>query len=150
MENLTNAYSQTKMKKSINISHKANAVMVQDAIASFPNECCGFFFGKEVDSRIVEHALPVTNEKKGDQRRRFSISPLDYMRAEQHAEAKGVKLLGIYHSHPLHPAWPSVHDRVQAMPWFSYVILSVNANDVTHINSFQLNEARLFELETII
>ncbi|MFT5184036.1 MAG: proteasome lid subunit RPN8/RPN11 [Flavobacteriales bacterium] len=138
------------MKKSINISHKANAVMVQDAIASFPNECCGFFFGKEVDSRIVEHALPVTNEKKGDQRRRFSISPLDYMRAEQHAEAKGVKLLGIYHSHPLHPAWPSVHDRVQAMPWFSYVILSVNANDVTHINSFQLNEARLFELETII
>ncbi len=124
--------------------------MVQDAIKHFPNECCGFFFGHEDNGRFVEQALPVSNSKEGDQKRRFSISPLDYMAAEKHALAQGVKLLGIYHSHPLHPAWPSIHDRVQAMPWFSYIILSVNAKEVTRINSFQLNNDRLFEPETII
>ena len=36
------------------IEQEVLAVMEQDAINAFPNECCGFFFGKEEgESRLV-------------------------------------------------------------------------------------------------
>ena len=34
-------------------------------------------------------------------------------------------LLGVYHSHPQHPAIASEHDLRSAQPFFSYVIYSV-------------------------
>ena len=71
------------------------------------------------------------------------------MRAERHALSRGLDLLGIYHSHPLHPAIPSEHDRSQAMPWFSYIILSVEENAIVDLTSWQLNNSREFEKETI-
>ena len=123
--------------------------MTSDALERFPNECCGFFFGEDGDNRTVTHVMKVNNSKEGDQRRRFAISPVDYMKAEAFADEQRVQLLGIYHSHPLHPAWPSVHDREQAMPWFSYIIIGVQPDQITRVNSFQLNDDRLFTLETI-
>jgi len=137
-----------KLKLSIN--QEAMDIMKRDALEAFPNECCGFFFGKEDEERQVELAIQTKNSKNGDQRRRFKISPLAYMWAEKYAEEKGLLLLGIYHSHPLHPAIPSEHDRIQAMPWFSYVILSTNGVSVEAVNSFQLNEKRVFEQEDLL
>lgn len=138
----------TKLK--LNIDENAMAIMKRDALGAFPNECCGFFFGHENGERNVELAIPARNSKVGDQRRRFKISPLDYMWAEQYADEKELQLLGIYHSHPLHPAIPSEHDRIQAMPWFSYVILSTDGKFVEAVNSFQLNEKRVFEQEDLL
>lgn len=124
--------------------------MRQHAINDFPNECCGFFFGNGDEERIVTRVLPVENSKDGDQRRRFQISPIDYMKAERFALEHHITLLGIYHSHPLHPAIPSEHDRVAAMPWFSYIILSVNAEHVLDVTSWQLNNEQQFERETVL
>ncbi len=137
------------MKTKLKILDVAQEIMEKDAISSFPNECCGFFYGSDEDERIVELAVPVENKKEGDQRRRFEIAPIDYMKAEQFALANKLKLLGIYHSHPLHPTTPSEHDRKQAMPWFSYIILSVIDDRVLETDSFQLNEDRQFEKEKI-
>jgi proteasome lid subunit RPN8/RPN11 len=139
------------MKKlKLNIDEQAMAIMKRDAIEAFPNECCGFFFGHEDGERNVKLAIPAKNSREGDQRRRFKISPLDYMWAEQYAAEKGLLLLGIYHSHPLHPALPSEHDRIQAMPWFSYVIISTDGENAETVNSFQLNEQRIFEQEDLL
>lgn len=138
------------MARQLAIHPKALEVMKADAEKSFPNECCGFMYGSATDEdRQVLEAVPVVNSKEGDQRRRFEISPLQYIRAEQHALEQGSTLLGVYHSHPKHPAIPSEHDRVQAMPWFSYVILNVEEDGVGAITSHELNEARQFEEEII-
>ncbi len=75
------------------------------------------------------------NHKEGDQRRRFEISDLDYMKAERHAAKEGLTLLGVYHSHPLHPAIPSEHDHTVAMPFFSYLIVSVQTEGTAHVRS---------------
>jgi proteasome lid subunit RPN8/RPN11 len=133
----------------VNLSPEARNTMEKDAIESFPNECCGFFYGSLDGSREVEYAVPVTNIKEGDKRRRFTIDPLDYMKAEKHAIENGKTLLGIYHSHPLHPAVPSEHDRSQAMPWFSYIILSVDNDNIEDLRSYQLDEFRQFQEEPI-
>ncbi|MBI1266499.1 MAG: hypothetical protein GC193_03605 [Cryomorphaceae bacterium] len=132
------------------IDPKNELIMRNHALKDFPNECCGFFFGSGNEERVVTHVTPVKNSKDGDQRRRFQISPTDYMKAERYALEHDLTLLGIYHSHPLHPAIPSEHDRLAAMPWFSYVILSVNAEYVVDVNSWQLNDAHQFERETVL
>lgn len=124
--------------------------MVEDAINTFPDECCGFLYGKEErDTRQVLEITVVDNARQGDRRRRFEIRPQDYLRAEQYAEERGLLLLGVYHSHPNHPAIPSEHDRVAAQPYFSYVILSVLDRQYAGLRSWRLDDGRQFEEEFI-
>ena len=124
--------------------------MYQDALKSYPDECCGFFFGNETgEERIITRIVVVNNSKEGDKRRRFEIAPKDYLDAERYADEIEVQLLGVYHSHPNHPAVPSEHDRVAAQPYFSYVIISVKENEIADLRSWQLNENLQFEEEKI-
>src|ERR1700712_3452716 len=111
----------------IRFSLAAQTVMLTDAGSGFPDEVCGFLYGKENEdgTRTVREAKEVINSKAGDKRRRFEISPRDYMQAERYAADQDLDLLGVYHSHPNHPAIPSEHDRIAAQPFFSYVIVSV-------------------------
>jgi proteasome lid subunit RPN8/RPN11 len=122
-----------------------------EGIRIFPDECCGFLFGNEHadGTRIITKIRIVDNAKPGDKKRRFEISPKDYMQAEKFALENDLLLLGIYHSHPNHPAIPSEYDRVAAQPWFSYVIVSVMRGQVDHIRSWRLSEIAQFEEENI-
>jgi len=122
-----------------------------EGIRTFPDECCGFLFGHEQadGTRTITKIRGVDNAKSGDKKRRFEISPKDYMRAEKFALENDLLLLGIYHSHPNHPAIPSEHDRVAAQPWFSYVIVSVMQGHVDHIRSWRLSKIAQFEEENI-
>jgi len=117
----------------------------------FPNEACGFLFGTEKNGqRYISKAIPVKNSKEGDQRRRFEISAFDYMKAERYALEKDIQLLGIYHSHPNHPAIASEHDLKVAMPFFSYVIVSVLDGHADKILSWKLKEnVREFQEEKV-
>lgn len=124
--------------------------MLDDARKCFPDECCGFLFGEEKGcERFFSEILIVDNAKEGDKRRRFSITPRDYLKAELMATRLNLTLLGVYHSHPLHPAVPSEHDLNVAMPYFSYVIVSVYGDDNTSVRSWKLNDERQFEEELV-
>lgn len=134
----------------LKILPQALEVMQKDGIESFPNECCGFLYGSETDVRQIELAVPVVNSKEGDQRRRFEISPLAYMKAERFAIENNTTLLGVYHTHPQHPAIASEHDLAKAMPYFSYVILSVIDAKVDDVKSWRLyDDKRAFYEETV-
>ena len=124
-------------------------IIVQDAVDAFPDECCGFVFGHEdIDGRrLITQARVVKNVKEGDKRRRFEIAPQDYLDAEKYAEEQQLELLGVYHSHPNHPAVPSEHDRAAAQPFFSYLIISVNDKIPGPIRSWRLNDDWQFEEE---
>jgi len=133
-------------------------LLTDDALNTFPDECCGFLFGREETdgTRLVIDILVVDNSKAGDKTRRFEIAPIDYMTAEQHALDHDWSLLGIYHSHPKHPAIPSEHDRMAAQPYFSYVIISVmeapaekGPGHTITFRSWLLNEEQQFEEEKI-
>ena len=81
--------------------------------------------------------------------RRFEISPGDYLKAERFAEENNTFLLGIYHSHPEHPAVPSEYDRVAAQPYFSYIILSVLGRKFNNLRSWKLNDEFKFVEEKV-
>lgn len=133
------------------IDTQARAALLKDAIAAFPDECCGFLFGKEDAHglRAITEIQVVNNAKEGDKRRRFAIAPLDYIRAEEYADENQLQLLGVYHSHPNHPAVPSEHDRVAAQPWFSYIIVSVLDGKPDALRSWRLNDDNQFEEENV-
>jgi proteasome lid subunit RPN8/RPN11 len=131
------------------LDSEVQKIIVEDAVQAFPEECCGFVFGHEDSDgrRIITRARVVQNAKEGDKRRRFEISPQDYLDAEKYAEEQQIELLGIYHSHPNHPAVPSEHDRAAAQPFFSYLIISVNEKEPGPIRSWRLNDNWQFEEE---
>jgi proteasome lid subunit RPN8/RPN11 len=136
----------------ITIEPSIRELMVRDAVNSFPDECCGFLFGREESNgnRVISDILVVDNSKEGDKARRFEIAPTDYMKAEQYALDKDLSLLSVYHSHPNHPAVPSEHDRKAAQPYFSYVIVSILNKEIITLRSWLLNEESQFEEEKII
>ncbi|MFL5773322.1 MAG: Mov34/MPN/PAD-1 family protein [Flavisolibacter sp.] len=134
----------------LDITKDALNSMKDDAVHTYPDECCGFIFGNEgYDNRHITSILVVNNSKDGDKRRRFEIAPRDYLNAELYAEQNEVVLLGVYHSHPESSAIPSETDRLSAQPFFSYIILSVLNRHIDDIRSWRLNDNFQFEEEII-
>lgn len=114
------------------------------AAAAYPNECCGALLGRlEAEARDVSSVLPLDNQTDGPAaRRRFLVTPDDYRRAEQTAARAGLDLLGFYHSHPDHHARPSEFDLDHALPWFSYLIVSVARGEPGEMSSWILADDR--------
>lgn len=139
-----------KLDAKLKISSDALADMQKHAEATYPDECCGFFYGKNDEIREILEAKEVINSKEGDKKRRFEIHPKDYMKAERFALENDTTLLGVYHSHPEHPAIPSEHDLRQAQPFFSYIIISVKSEKAVDTRSWQLNNEGQFEEEKIL
>lgn len=124
--------------------------MLSDALNTYPDECCGFFFGTEHEGvKKITDCVVVNNAKEGDKRRRFVITAKDYMLAERFADENNLQLLGVYHSHPDHTAIPSEHDRIAAQPFFSYIIISVMQGKEAETKSWILNDEQQFEEESI-
>lgn len=139
------------MKKKVILSDEAIKAIQTHANQAYPYECCGFLYGTASAERHVLLAVRVPNSKEGDQRRRFEISPRDYLWAERYAVEVQLELLGVYHSHPNHPAIASATDLAMALPWFSYVIISVNNGEPGELKSWQLaEEERQFVEEEVI
>lgn len=133
------------------LTNRVKTLIEQDAASSYPFECCGFLLGIETaDYREATAAYSGTNINVTNKRRRFEVSSKEYIKAEQYALNNNLKLLGIYHSHPDHPAYPSEHDLKYALPYFSYVIVSVKKGAVNDTTSWRLNDQNQFEQETII
>ncbi len=134
----------------LTITTEAKQTIIKDAEQSYPYECCGFLFGSEEgELRNISIAKEVLNTKEENKERRFEISAVDYMKAERFADDNKLTLLGVYHSHPDHPAVPSEHDLKQALPFFSYVIVSVKKSKTDNILSWRLNEKGKFTEEKI-
>jgi len=106
---------------------------------AFPHECCGALLGT---AGQVTATFPLPNTTEEGPRRRFLVRPADYQAAERDASARGLELLGFYHSHPDHPARPSQYDLDHAWPVFSYVIVSIMGGEPAAMTSWLLKDDR--------
>jgi proteasome lid subunit RPN8/RPN11 len=118
---------------------------------SYRDEACGVLYGRSgPQGKEVVRADRMTNAREDERHRRFIVTADDYRRAETEASRSGLELLGFYHSHPDHPAFPSRYDLDHAFPFFSYVILSVEKGEPRALRSFVLSEDRsAFHEETL-
>jgi proteasome lid subunit RPN8/RPN11 len=117
----------------------------EDGEAAYPNECCGVLIG-EVDNagvKTVKRTLTIDNAREdGEQYHRFLITPEDMLRAEQTARAAKLEVIGFYHSHPDHPSSPSGYDKDHTLPFYSYVIVSVDKGKARVLTSWELTDDR--------
>jgi proteasome lid subunit RPN8/RPN11 len=136
----------------IKIEKEAWDLMVAHAEKTYPNECCGAMLGPiDGDVKTVRVALPLENAYPGAQRERYELRPEDLLYAEREARAKGMDLIGIFHSHPDCDAYFSKTDLENSCPWYSFVVLSIQKGQFHHANSWLPNmeqtEAAKEELE---
>lgn len=139
----------------------------QHGAREYPSECCGVLLGSAKGSeKVVRDVVPLRNLRhdperaqeilpldqpgRESERNRFLIDPLEQLRVEKDARARGLEVLGYYHSHPDHPARPSEYDREHAWPWYSYIIVSVNAGEAADLTSWSLvGDRTRFEEEVL-
>ena len=121
-------------------------------IAAYPNEGVGFLIGKVGDEqRDVCMIIALHNESETNEaRNRYKIKANAYVEAESTAEKHDLDLIGVFHSHPDHPAKPSEYDREFALPWWSYLIVSVYKNKVDHATSWVLSDNRDHFIEELL
>ena len=121
------------------------------AASDFPHECCGVMVGTARGDRKSVTALhKAENVHEDGHERRYLISPDQFMKIDRDARNAGETIVGIYHSHPNHPAMPSGYDREWAWPWYSYIIVSVMDGIVDETTNWVLLDDRTaFEAENI-
>ncbi len=120
--------------------------------AAYPSEGAGLLLGSlENGQRRVLIILPLTNAREESARHhRYLITAEDMLSAEEEAEKRNQSILGIFHSHPDHPDHPSEFDREYAIPWYSYLITSIENGKATSSKSWRLSDDRSgFKEETI-
>ncbi|MGB8324433.1 MAG: M67 family metallopeptidase [Candidatus Acidiferrum sp.] len=119
----------------------------QHSAESYPDECCGALLGRDEQGegstggkRTILEVLPLVNRSAAIARNRFSISAEDVRDVEILSLARGLDVVGWYHSHPDHPAKPSEYDRQHAWPWYSYVIVGVLNGEPEDLTAWRLND----------
>ena len=124
----------------IEITAAVFRAMEGHAREAFPEECCGFLLGRLSEPRRVEEAKRAKNVAVAERTRRYEIDPLELLHADDDARTRGLDLVGIYHSHPNHPAAPSEFDRSRASLWYAYVIVGVTDGTARMITAWRLDE----------
>jgi proteasome lid subunit RPN8/RPN11 len=114
---------------------------------AYPNEGGGFLLGVIEDGAreviAIREARPVENVAQSEEQyHRYAMTPRDWAKLEDEADAKGLTLVGYYHSHPDSPAIPSEFDRVHALPNFRYLITSVQGGKAVELRAWQLVDDR--------
>jgi proteasome lid subunit RPN8/RPN11 len=112
---------------------------------TYPDECCGFVLGQidNENNRVVTEIIPARNTSpETEKHHRFGIDPAEFARNELYARKNKIEILGIYHSHPDHPAKPSEFDLLNSQLFYSYVIVSVDKGVSAVMTSWILNNDR--------
>ncbi|MCB9779099.1 MAG: M67 family metallopeptidase [Alphaproteobacteria bacterium] len=127
------------------IEPAVRAELEAHAVEGHPHEIVGILAGDRAAGRITAITrLQNTNTDRAADR--YQVSPLALMKAEQALEARGLEIVGYYHSHPDHPAMYSDTDRDLALPNMAYLILGVQGHEgpprVTELRCWRLRDDR--------
>ncbi|MCC6956977.1 MAG: M67 family metallopeptidase [Anaerolineales bacterium] len=120
--------------------------------AAYPEEGAGLLLGiaRQADRHVFDLQVFDNAREDGARHNRYLLTSQDYLAGELEAARLGLSVIGVFHSHPDHPDRPSEFDREWAMPWFSYIITSVQSGRAVSSRSWHLKEDRSqFEEELI-
>jgi proteasome lid subunit RPN8/RPN11 len=124
--------------------------MVAHCLDRFPLEACGLLAGLEgrpgtqdAAAAVVHQVYPAANAARSA--RLYTVEPVDLLRADRSAEAAGLALIGVWHSHTHTPARPSPTDVDQAPdPDWHYVLVSLSDMEPV-VRSYRIVAGRVDE-----
>jgi [CysO sulfur-carrier protein]-S-L-cysteine hydrolase len=106
----------------LTVSVSQRDAMVASCIRALPNEGCGLLLGT-VEGLVHE---VIASDNVADSAKVYEIDPKLMLRATRRADAEGLEVIGVFHSHTHSEARPSPTDVRQAPdPAWHYVLISL-------------------------
>ena len=87
------------------VSRQVFQAMIDHASEQFPLESCGLLVGRP---GRIERLIRTENVRAS--RSEFAMNPAELVQVIRDHRKNELELVGIYHSHPASPAWPSNQD----------------------------------------
>ena len=132
----------TELRLSLALRHQ----LAQLVEASYPYEACGLLLGRAGETRIdVIRTTSARNLNRTRPKDRYLLDPRDFLAADRTAQAHGLEIVGVWHSHPNNPARPSQTDLESAWEGYSYLIISTGAAGAQAFRSWRLVGDRFVE-----
>jgi proteasome lid subunit RPN8/RPN11 len=118
------------------------AQLVGHAYDGLPDEACGLIAGPPGTDRVTAF-YPCANAAASS--RVYTIDPKDHLRADRDAEARGLEINGVVHSHTHTDAYPSPTDVQQAPdPAWHYLIVSLR-QEAPVVRSYRIVDEQIRE-----
>jgi proteasome lid subunit RPN8/RPN11 len=116
--------------------------MVAHALDDLPNEACGLIAAAPGTAK-AERVYRCGNAAASS--RLYTVDSRDVLKADRDAEASGLEIVGVYHSHTHTDAYPSPTDVNQAPdPSWHYVLVSLKAGEPV-VRSFRIVDGVITE-----
>ena len=127
-------------------------VVVAHCLDGLPHEACGLLAGPNdsdgTPTGEVKRVYPCANADASAIT--YTVDSRDMLRAMRDAEANGVEIVGVWHSHTHTDAYPSATDVRQAVdPAWLYVIVSLR--DVAPMTrAYRIRDGRIDEVPVVV
>ena len=119
-----------------------HAQIVAHCLAGLPDEACGLLAG-DPGSGAVVRCYPTRNVAASA--KLYTVDPKEHLRADRDAEAAGLEIFGVFHSHTHTDAYPSPTDVAQAPdPTWHYVLVSLRHAEPS-LRSYRIVEGKITE-----
>ncbi len=125
--------------------------LADEAEAAYPDECCGLLVGAAGTDGALQvrevHPSPNLAPSGHD---RFEVDPALRLDLQRRLRGGPLAVIGLYHSHPDHPAQPSETDLDLAWePELAWLIVRVEQGQAIHATAHRLvdDSARFEQIE---
>lgn len=123
--------------------------LARAAQVGYPHEVCGLLVGRRSSSStVIERAEAAGNLERERAADRYTLDPVDYLAIDARARRDGLDIVGVWHTHPDHPAEPSSTDLEAAWPDYVYLIISVAGGEVVDQRAWILRNGSFAEQAT--
>lgn len=131
----------------LRLDSTAYARMIGHCYDGLPLEACGLLAGPKGSSDATV-CYPTRNAARSS--RVYEVHGLDYRDADDDAEANGLELLGVFHSHTHTDPYPSPTDVAAALfPQWHYVLVSLR-DEAPMTRSFRIVDGKITEEPVVL
>ncbi len=130
----------------LNIPVRLYERMLLHCLVAYPNEACGMLAGLgDATSDLYE----MTNTKPSPVS--YFMDPKEQFSAMKEMREKGLKLIGIFHSHPQSPPHPSTTD--VGLAFYDdavYIIVSLMDTEKPVVRAFRIVEGNIERVDLVV
>ena len=126
--------------------------MIGHCYDGLPLEACGLLAGPKgqghTDDATASVCYPTRNAAKSS--RVYEVHGLDYRDADEDADARGLEILGVFHSHTHTDPYPSPTDVASAQfPQWHYVLVSLR-DEAPMTRSYRIVDGKITEEPVVL
>lgn len=139
-------------KYSVIISDELIQKLIDQALGTYPEECCGILIGRQTSDdcfTITEIQALANLASKEERKKGFLTDPLAVYRCELSLKEESCEITGFYHSHPDKPAILSSEDKEHMIPGKIYLLISVQNKEGTIITAWIRRADDFYEAITV-